>query len=105
MTAQVLRLVDTYVEPTDDQWDARFQADALMRRDRIENGNLTIAQLIDEQDDGMAAAFEYFLGLTPERQQRCATQFKEGLARIKAAKERYRALARQELLRRGWSDD
>lgn len=98
------RLADTFVETTDDQWDMRFLADTLMRQDRIENGCLTIAQLIQEQEDGMVAAFEYFLGLEPERQQRCAAQFKEGLAEIKAAKERYKALAREELQRRGYGD-
>jgi hypothetical protein len=71
---------------------------------RLEYDSLTIAELIQEQEDGMHEAFAYYLGLSPEKQQRCTKQFEEGLAEIKAIKEKSKALARQELERRGFFD-
>jgi hypothetical protein len=102
---QVVRLADTYVEKTDDQWDAQFHADVLKRQDRVENGCLTIEQLLAEQDEAVADAYVYFMGLTDERQRLVARQFKNELEELKELRQRYRALAMKELERRGFSCD
>jgi septum formation inhibitor MinC len=95
------QLFADYVEPTDLEWDINFAVHLASHKRRLDNGNLTIAELIEEQEDGVAEAFAYFLGLTPERQQRCAPLFREGLAQLKAAKEKTREKAQQMLAKRG----
>jgi hypothetical protein len=92
-----------YTELGDQAWDANYNVLAKARVRRLENRKeLTIAELIQEQDDGLHEAFVYFLALTPEKQQRCKKQFEVALQELKAIKEKSRALARAALQRRGY---
>jgi hypothetical protein len=111
INGQLVRLADFdldlepefYAEASDEQWQADYNVLAKGHVRRLENKHsLTIAELIEEQQDGLAEAFVYYLGLTPEKQQRCKKQFEEALEELKAIKEKSRALARQELERRGY---
>jgi hypothetical protein len=93
-------LAQTYVEPTEAEWRTRFLFPAMLRKDRLENEKLAIEELTEEGEDQLLEAFAYFLCLSPEQQQHCARQFKDGLERVKALRENNRERAEQ-MLKRG----
>jgi hypothetical protein len=92
-------LAETYVEPTEAEWRTRFLFPAMLHKDRLENQKLTIEELIEESEVQLLEAFAYFLCLSPEQQERCARQFKEGLERVKALRENNHKRAEQMLMR------
>jgi hypothetical protein len=73
--------VETYVE-IGAEWRTKFLTSAMDRRERLENAELSIEELIEESEDQLLEAFAYFLCLSPEQQQRTAQQFKDGLERV-----------------------
>jgi hypothetical protein len=87
----------TYYETV--EWRTKFLTAAEERRKRLENEKLTIEELLEEHEDQLAEAFAYFLCLSPEQQQRCAQQFKDGLERVMALRERNRERAQRMLAR------
>jgi hypothetical protein len=88
----------TYCETV--EWRTKFITPAIERRKLLENGNLTIEDLIEESEDQLLEAFAYFLCLSPEQQQRTAQQFKDGLAKVSALHESNRERAQRMIERR-----
>jgi hypothetical protein len=87
----------TYYETV--EWRTKFLTPAIEYRERLENENLTIEELIEESEDQLLEAFAYFLCLSPEQQQRTAQQFKDGLERVQKLCEANRERARRMLER------
>jgi hypothetical protein len=87
----------TYYETV--EWRTKFVTAAEERRQRLENEKLTIEELLEEHEDQLAEAFAYFLCLSPEQQQRTTQQFKDGLDRVMALRERNRERAQRMLER------
>jgi len=83
-------LADTYVEPTDEEWQAEFMAMAQLRKERLDmlarnRFDPTLVNNSDflaEEKEQLEEAFTYFLGLPPEGQARCARQFRNGLVKL-----------------------
>jgi hypothetical protein len=90
-------IAKTYYETVG--WRTKFLTPAIERRKRLENEKLSIEELIEESEDQLLEAFAYFLCLSPEQQQRCAQQFKDGLERVRALRERNRERAQRMLER------
>ena len=87
----------TYYETV--EWRTKFLTAAEERRQRLENEKLTIEELLEEHEDQLAEAFAFFLALTQEQQQKYAPQFKDGLERVMALRERNRERAQRMLER------
>jgi hypothetical protein len=93
-------LAETYVEPTDAEWNTKFLLPAMERKEFLETEkDLSCEWLVGECEDQLLETFTWFLGLTWEDQQRVAHRLKEGLAKVSALRERNRERAQRMLER------
>ena len=88
----------TYVERAD--WHTKFIVAAEDRRERL-NEKLTVEELVEEHEDQLGEVLAFIHALTPEQLPRTAQQFKDGLDRVMAARERNRERAKQMLAKQG----
>ena len=88
----------TYVERAD--WHKKFIVAVEDRRERL-NEKLTVEELVEEHEDQLGEVLAFIHALTPEQLPRTAQQFKDGLDRVMAARERNRERAKQMLAKQG----
>jgi hypothetical protein len=93
---------DTYVEPTDLEWTQRYLFATAKRKDQLDEEGLTVEELVELHNDELLDLFSWYLGQPWELQQRCAKQLADGLAKVRAARDRNKERARKMLAKRGW---